>query len=433
MQDKWSTSRALLDRARGSLAGGVSSPFRAKAPVPLYFKGGCGCRLRDVDDNEYIDYALAWGPLILGHCHPRMVETLREYAGKPHTYGAQHEPEFQVAELFQASVPCAERIAFTSSGSEAVQLSLRLARAFTGRNVIVKFEGHYHGWLDSVLISYHPSAEQAGDAEHPTPVLASRGQVPNAVDNVIIVPWNRRDLLSAVFTEHGKDIAAVITEPILCNSGCILPLRGFLKDVRAMCTANNSLLIFDEVITGFRLAVGGAQAHYGVTPDIATFGKALGAGVPISAIAGRKDIFDLMFGGGVVYGGTFNGNPISLAGAKTALSVLSNDDGLPLKRANALGNQLRHGVMQIAQERGIPLQVTGFGTAFSLHFSQREELKNYRDTFADDSQLLNRFLFAALDKGLYLLPDGRIYVSTAHTEADIQQTLGMMAAAFDSL
>ena len=196
-KDKWPNSRALLERARQSLAGGVSSPFRAKAPVPIYFENGSGCRLRDVDGNEYIDYALAWGPLILGHRHPKMVEALRQQADLPHTYGAQHRLEFEVSEMFQASVPCAERVAFTSSGSEAVQLALRLARAFTNRTVIVKFEGHYHGWLDSVLISYHPAATEAGPADRPTPVLASRGQVASAAENVVVLPWNRPEILSA--------------------------------------------------------------------------------------------------------------------------------------------------------------------------------------------------------------------------------------------
>lgn len=171
--DNWSKSRELLARARKSLAGGVSSPFRAKTPVPLYFEDGRGCRLRDVDGNEYIDYALAWGPLILGHRHPAMVEAIRRQADKPHDYGAQHELEYEVSERFQRAVPCAEQVAFTSSGSEAVQLALRLARAHTGRNLIVKFEGHYHGWMDSILISYHPSAGQCGDPDHPNVVLAS--------------------------------------------------------------------------------------------------------------------------------------------------------------------------------------------------------------------------------------------------------------------
>jgi glutamate-1-semialdehyde 2,1-aminomutase len=422
IEDKWPNSRALLERARRSLAGGVSSPFRANAPVPLYFENGCGCRLQDVDGNEYIDYALAWGPLILGHRHPKMTESLRRQADLPHTYGAQHRLEFEVSELFQACVPSAERIVFTSSGSEAVQLALRLARAFTGRSLIVKFEGHYHGWLDSVLISYHPAATEVGPPDRPAAVLGSRGQVTTATENVIVLPWNSPEILSAFMDEHGSEIAAVITEPVLCNSGCLLPVPGFLNKLRAICDRHGALLIFDEVITGFRSAAGGAQAAYGVTPDVATFGKALGAGVPISAIAGRKEIFELMFGGGVAYGGTFNGNPLSLAGAKVAITELAENEGSLLRHANEVGHQLKSAVTRSAAKHGVALQVEGFGAAFALHFTRRRELRNYRDTLDDDTAMLNRFLLGALKKGIYLLPDGRIYVSAVHQAADIEQT-----------
>jgi glutamate-1-semialdehyde 2,1-aminomutase len=426
MEDGWRNSRALLERARQSLAGGVSSPFRAKAPVPLYFENGYGCRVRDVDGNEYIDYALAWGPLILGHRHPKMAEAVRRQADLPHTYGAQHRLEFEVSELFQACVPCAERVSFTSSGSEAVQLALRLARAFTNRRLIVKFEGHYHGWLDSVLISYHPAATESGPADRPAAVLASRGQVENAADNVVVLPWNRPDVLSTLMDERGSEIAAVITEPVLCNSGCLLPQPGYLNELRTICNRHGALLIFDEVITGFRISVGGAQAHYGVTPDIATFGKALGAGVPISVIAGRKEIFDLMFGGGVAYGGTFNGNPISLAGAKVALTELAENEGSLLRQTNELGEQLKKALARSAERHGLALQVEGFGAAFALHFTHLRELRNYRDTLDDDTATLNRFLLEALKKGIYMLPDGRVYVSAVHEPADIEQTIDVL-------
>src|SRR5437667_7977609 len=235
MIENWERSKALLDRARQSLAGGVSSPFRAKAPVPLYFEDGCGPRLRDVDGNEYIDYQLAWGPMILGYRHPRLVEAMLRQAHLPFSYGAQHELEISVAEKIQRLVPCAERVAFTSSGSEAVQLAHRLARAYTRRNLILKFEGHYHGWMDSALISYHPSLEDLGPPEAPRSVLASRGQVPNAADNTVVAPWNRLDILERVLDRHKDLIAAVMMEPVLCNSGCVLPLPEYLEGVRDLC------------------------------------------------------------------------------------------------------------------------------------------------------------------------------------------------------
>jgi glutamate-1-semialdehyde 2,1-aminomutase len=431
--DNWTKSRELLIRARRSLAGGVSSPFRAKTPVPLYFEDGCGCRLRDVDGNEYIDYALAWGPLILGHRHPAMVEALRRQAEKPHNYGAQHQLEYEVSERLQRAVPCAEQVAFTSSGSEAVQLALRLARAYTGRNLILKFEGHYHGWLDSILISYHPAASQCGDPDHPNVVLGSRGQVANAADNVIVAPWNRIDLLEQIFAERGSEIAAVITEPVLCNSGGLYPRDGYLESLRKLCHSSGSLLIFDEVITGFRISLQGAQGQFGITPDIATFGKAMAGGVTMSAIAGREDIFALMQGGGVAYGGTFNGNPLSLAGTRATLDELAKDNGEPLRHANRMGEKLQTGILACARKRGIPLVIAGFGAAFAVHFTNKTELETYRDVLEDDTDQLNRYLMAALKEGLYLLPDGRIYVSVVHQEADIEETIAKFDQAFSTL
>ncbi|MDQ2900598.1 MAG: aspartate aminotransferase family protein, partial [Acidobacteriota bacterium] len=420
INDKWTRSHELLARAKQSLAGGVSSPFRAKAPVPLYFEDATGCRLRDVDGNEYIDYALAWGPLILGHRHPAMVEALRNQVERPHLYGAQHELEFEVAEALQRAVPCAERVAFTSSGSEGVQIALRLARAYIGRPLVVKFEGHYHGWLDSVLISYHPEADRCGDPDRPNKVLGSRGQAANAADNVLVVPWNDVALIEEVFAERGKEIATVITEPVLCNSGCLLPEDGYLAALRRICSANGSLLIFDEVITGFRMDLRGAQGHYEVTPDLATFGKAIGGGVTLSALAGREDILDLMQNGGVAYGGTFNGNPLSLAGARATLGELSKNGGEPLRHANRMGELLQSRIRECARKHGVPLAITGFGAAFSMHFTRKANLKNYRDVLEDDSAMLRGFLLAALAEGLYLLPDGRIYVSVAHQRSDIE-------------
>jgi glutamate-1-semialdehyde 2,1-aminomutase len=433
MEDKFKRSRQLLARAKQSLAGGVSSPFRAQAPVPLYFEDACGCRLRDADGNEYIDYALAWGPLILGHRHPSMVDALRHQAERPHLYGAQHELEIEVSERLQHAVPCAERIAFTSSGSEAVQAALRLARAATGRNLVLKFEGHYHGWLDSVLISYHPSVEECGDPDRPNVVLASRGQVPNAFDNILVGPWNSAEAVEQIFAERGEEIAAVITEPVLCNSGGLLPKDGYLSALRRLCTGNGSLLIFDEVITGFRIGLRGAQGYYDVTPDLATFGKAIGGGVTLSALAGRKEILDLMSVGGVAYGGTFNGNPLSLAGARATLDELSKQDGELLRHANRMGERLQTRIRECALNRGVPLTVTGFGAAFSMHFTRKATLKNYRDILGDDAAMLKRFLLAALAEGVYLLPDGRFYISVVHQESDIDETAAAIDRAFAAL
>src|SRR5271156_1197058 len=367
--DPWSTSRSLLERSRRSLAGGVSSPFRAKAPVPLFLADAAGSMITDVDGNEFIDYALAWGPLILGHRHPKLVATLRQQAERPHLYGAQHELEFQLAELIQGIVPCAERVAFTSSGSEAVQIALRLARAATGRNLILKFEGHYHGWMDSVLLSYKPRREELEASPFSAPILGTKGQVQNAADNLLVIPWNDIALLREVFQEHGSQIAAVISEPVLCNSGCIEPEKEFLAQIASIARENGALVIFDEVITGFRIAPGGAQSYYGVTPDIATLGKAMAGGLALSAIAGRQEILELMFTGGVSFGGTFNGNPLSLAAGITTIEELIRDDGEPLRPANRTGDLLMEGIRRVGRRHGLPLLVTGFGAAFAIHFN----------------------------------------------------------------
>jgi glutamate-1-semialdehyde 2,1-aminomutase len=430
MNDKWPTSRQWLQRARQSLAGGVSSPFRAKAPVPLYLADACGSRIRDVDGNEYIDYLLAWGPLILGHRHPRLVEVLRQQAERPHIYGAQHELEFQLAETLQRLIPCAERVAFTSSGSEAVQIALRLARAFTKRSLVMKFEGHYHGWMDSVLWSYKPGASDLENAARGRGVAGSLGQAANAADNLLVAPWNDLNDAERLFAEHGSNIAAIITEPVACNSGCVMPKPGYLEGLAALARRHGALLIFDEIITGFRLSLGGAQGFYGVTPDLATFGKAVGGGLPLSVVAGRREILELMSGAGVVFGGTFNGNPLSLASAMATLTELCRDGGRPLEAAKKVGETVMRGIIEAAERCGLRAAVTGFGTAFALHFTQGEAPTSYRETLGDDSELLRACLLAALEEGLHLVPDGRFYVSTAHTQEDAAQTIAAMERAF---
>lgn len=430
--ENWTTSREYLERARRSLAGGVSSPFRAKAPVPLYFRNGCGARLEDVDGNQYIDYVLAWGPMILGYRHPSIVEAMHRHADLPTDYGAQHELEFLVAEQIQQLMPCAALVQFTSSGSEACQIAFRLARAFTRRDLVLKFEGHYHGWMDGALISYKPAAGDVGSLESPHPVLGSLGQVRSSADNVIVAPWNRSDLLEQILDANRGRIAVVAMEPVLCNSGCILPRDGYLQKVRDLCNARGILLMFDEVITGFRQSLGGAQQHYDVLPDLATFGKAVGGGAPLSGIAGRREILMQMFEG-VAFGGSFNGNPVSLASSHATLTELSRNDGAALAHANEMGRRLIEGIRGIARRNGVPVVVSGFGAAFAIHFTSLPELHDYRDTLEDDSDLLRQFLQRALAHGLHIVPDGRMYVSVAHTPRDIEETLERLEAVFSEL
>jgi glutamate-1-semialdehyde 2,1-aminomutase len=287
--------------------------------------------------------------------------------------------------------------------------------------------------MDGALHSYKPQAEETGPMEAPRTVSGSRGQVANAAENVVVAPWNRLEILSHILEAHKGEIAGIFLEPVLCNSGCLMPEPGYLEGVQALAGRHACLLVFDEVITGFRIHFGGAQKHFGVTPDLATFGKAVGGGVPLSVVAGRANIMEQMFTSGVAFGGTFNGNPVSLAGAAVCLEELSRDDGAALRHANRMGEELKHGIAGIAQRRGVSLQVTGFGTAFCLHFTSVPVLCDYRDTLRDDRDMLQRFLHAALSEGVNLVPDGRLYVSTAHTEEDVAETLQKLESAFAQL
>ena len=431
-EDRYRRSRELLARARKSLVGGVSSPFRAKLPVPLYFEDACGSRARDVDGNEFIDYALAGGPLILGHKHPALMAALAQQASRPINYGAQHELEFVVAEKIQSMVPCAERILFTSSGSEAVHIAIRLARAVTGRRRLLRFEGHYHGWFDPILWSYRGTAEQMGPAEAPTPAAGSQGQFNEESGHLLVAPWNNLDAVEKLFAKYPGEIAAIITEPILCNSGGLLPAPGFLEGLREISSKHGALLIFDEVITGFRVHLGGAQKMFGITPDLATFGKAVAGGATLSVMAGKAEYLERV-GNGVAFGGTFNGNPLSLSVANATLDELSRDNGAALERARTNGERLMTGIREAAAGAGLPVTVSGVGSCFWVHFTDQTELRNYRDMLRRRQDRLDRYLPAMLDEGVLMLPEGRTYVSAVHDDRDVNETLAAARKVFATL
>ncbi|MDX2181700.1 MAG: aspartate aminotransferase family protein [Bryobacteraceae bacterium] len=395
-------------RACRTLAGGVSSGLRRSAkPYPLFFDHGEGAEIVDVDGNRYIDYALAWGPLILGHAHPAVTQAVATQAARGLTFGAQHELEYEVAETLVRVIRGAERVAFANSGTEIVQVALRLARAVTGRTKVLKFEGHYHGWDDSVLVSYKPWRE------HPleSPAPAGQGQRPH--DSVVIAQWND---LESVERALDDAVACVLAEPLLANNGCIPPEPGFLEFLRGITRERGALLIFDEVITGFRLALGGAQECYGVTPDLATYAKALGGGAPLSALTGRADLMDWIADGRVVHAGTLNGNPLSLAAAKATLAEL--------ERPGVYESLWRRGErLREAIETFVPGVVTnGGGPVFQVSFMEHCA-RNYRETLAADQSRYADFAMALLDRGVMVLPDGRWYLSTAHDDALIDRTI----------
>ncbi len=422
----------LYMRARRALVGGVSSSFRAAVkPEPLFVDQARGVRLVDANGDEYIDFSLAWGPLILGHRHPAIVSAVQAQLECGHMFGAQHELEIRVAERLQAAIPCADLVTYSNSGSEAVLVALRLARAFTRRPKILKFEGHYHGWTDSMLISYHPPLSKAGPPDHPIPVPGTAGQAETALSDVIVLPWNNPQLLEETLQRRASEIAAVIMEPAMCNSGMVAPVPGYLEEVRKLTEQHNVLLIFDEVITGFRLALGGAQEYYGVTPDIATYAKAVAGGFPLSVIAGRQAVMDLIAEGVVQHSGTYNGNPISLAAAEATLAQLS----LPgtYETLHALGTVLADGARRLLEKHHLPALVQQIGPMMQILFTDQLEVRDYRAVAVCNAELSAALVQELRTQGILILPDGRWYLSTAHTQADLETALEALDASLANI
>ena len=391
---RYAGSVAAFERASQALAGGVSSNFRAGGqPVPLFFERGNGAHLIDVDGNDYVDYVLGMGPAILGHAPTAVARAVRDQAELGQLFAGQTLAEVELAERMRATVACAERVRFGSSGTEMVQLALRLARAATGRAVIAKFEGHYHGWLDPVLASVAPPLEEAGPPDAPEAHLPSLGQLAASADQVVILPWNDAAALERMFTGPGRErIAALILEPILCNTGVIPPEPGFLEAVRRLTAGNGSILIFDEVITGFRVALGGAQQVTGITPDLAVFAKAMGSGFPIAALAGSRELMELT-SKGVLHGGTYNSNTSSVAAANATIEALAANDGAAYRHIARLGTALMDGLRGHAERLGSDLIVGGLGAAFNTTFG-RGPVRDYRSYLATDRSRQQRFMLS---------------------------------------
>jgi glutamate-1-semialdehyde 2,1-aminomutase len=416
------------------LAGGVSSNFRLGArPVPLFFERGCGSRLYSVDGVSYLDYALGMGPVILGHAPPDVISAVAESLSQGQLYAGQHEAEIRLARLVTSLVPCAERVRFGCSGSEMVQIALRLARAYKGRKRIIKFEGHYHGWFDNIYVSVHPDPQDAGDAIQPPTIPESAGQDSGAFEETTVLPWNDAAAVERTIETSGGEIAAIIMEPILCNTGVILPKPGYLEEVRRLCDEHGIVLIFDEVITGFRVALGGAQAMLGVTPDLAVFAKAMAAGFPISCLTGRAALMELIGRGSVMHGGTYNTNVISVVAAVSTLERLRKDNGSAYDHMNRLGNELMERLREFGREFSAGLAVRGVGQVFHTHFGDVDAPTDYRSYCATDRTKLCRFVDALLDRGVRITPRGTWFLSTAHTELDIEQTVTAAREALQSV
>ncbi len=419
----YSKSAALLERSKKVLAGGVSSEFRKyNHPHAIFYTHGKGSRIFDADGNEYLDFTLSQGPLILGHSHPHVLKSVDEYSARGQLFAGQHMKEIELAEKLNRLIPSAELMRFCLDGSEAVQTAFRVARAKTGRKKFLRFEGHYHGWLDNVAWGIStPSLEAMGSRENPSVFPWSEGLPEHSNNEFIILPWNDLELLARTIDERYEEIAAIITEPIMCNNGCVLPEKGFLEGLRALCDKYQIALIFDEVITGFRIGLGGAQQYFGVTPDLSIFAKAMGSGYPISAIVGKREWMSIIESGKVIHAGTMNASNPTVAAALATIEVLETEN--PYERLFLYGQKLMDGLRKSAARTHQNLLVQGPGPMFNISFTDLNQVKDYRDTLTFDRGKLAKFISAMHDSKVRIIGRGLWYISAAHTEEDIDQAI----------
>jgi len=408
-------SRELFEDSRRYLVGGVNSPVRAMKPYPFFVEKASGCRLYDVDGEGYVDYCLGYGPLILGHAHPAVVEAVQAQLAKGTLYGTPTELELELARKVVAYVPSAEMVRFVNTGTEATMGAIRLARGVTGRSRIVKFEGAFHGAHDYVLV-------KAGSGALTQGVPDSAGIPTDTTRNTILAPFNNPSAIERI-VKGEKDLACVIVEPVIGNAGCIMPEEGYLQLLRELTLENNVLLIFDEVITGFRLGLGGAQEYFDVKPDITTLGKILGGGLPIGCIASTREVMEHMAPVGKVYqAGTFNGNPLSMAAGLAALRELEKPG--VYERLERLGDMMRKGLEEASEDAGVEARVYGAGSMYQMYLTS-QDVRDYATALKADRELFLAYQRAMLRRGVFLPPSQYEcnFISTAHTEEVIEDTL----------
>lgn len=421
-------SRAAIARNSQWLPGGVNSNFRlGMTPTPLVIERGEGPYLYDADGNRLIDYYLGMGPMILGHSPATVCEAAARQLQNGILFAGQTTVEAEAARLVCEMVPCAEKLRFGCSGSEVIQAALRIARAATGREKIVKFEGHYHGWFDNVLWSVAPPPDALGERNDPHPFAGSLGQLESAGDALAVLPWN--DLAALEARLAAGDIAAVIMEPAMCNAGAIHPVQGYLEGVREACTRTGTILIFDEVITGFRVGPGGAQELLGVTPDLATFGKAIANGFPVAAVAGRADLLDLC-AGKVLHGGTFNAHPIAMAATVATLKSLTPELFAAIAEN---GTRLQEGLRQIFADAGVTATVTGFPQIFHVAIGLERPARDYRDLLRMSRPRYVAFASELLHRGVRVLERGAWFMSSEHDAGVVDETLDVARHAVHTL
>jgi glutamate-1-semialdehyde 2,1-aminomutase len=432
-RSRYERSKVLYERACQVLAGGVSSEFRkAGTPHPLFYERAAGARITDVDGNTYLDFALSQGPMILGHSHPEVLSAVAAASEKAQLVAGQHVLELELAESIQRLVPCAERIRFSLSGSEAVHAAVRVARATTGRTLFLRFEGNYHGWLDAMSYSVNGSpASELGSRSNPEKTAWTQGLTRSTEGDFLVLPYNDLELVEALFRDRGDEIAAVILEPVMCNNGCIAAQNAFLVGLRNLCDTHGTALIFDEVITGFRLALGGAQEVTGVVPDLAIFGKALASGYPISVVAGKEFWMRKIATGEAIHAGTMNSGHAPVAAAMATLTVMERD-GVHA-RLYALGRQLMQGLRDAACNAGIRIRIQGPGPMFHLGFTSGGDAVEYRDLLNHDRARYAKFCRMLQEKGIRTIGRGLWYVCAAHTESDVEEACRVAAGVFAEL
>lgn len=418
---------SLFRDAQKHIAGGVNSPVRAFGSVggsPVFVQRAEGCYLFGEDGRRYIDFVGSWGPMIAGHAHPRVVEAVREAAERGLSFGAPTVAETRLADRVCAMVPSMERLRFVNSGTEATMSAIRLARAFTGRDKVVKFEGNYHGHSDSLLV-------KAGSGALTHGVPTSPGVPKSFAEHTVTLRYNDAGSVRSFFAKHGQDIACIIVEPVAGNMNCVPPVEGFLESLREACSEHGALLVFDEVMSGFRVAPGGAQARYGVTPDLTTLGKIVGGGMPVGAFGGRADIMEQLSPTGPVYqAGTLSGNPVAMAAGLATLDIVGEDGFYEsLERATA---RLCEGLEQAAANAGISLATNHVGGMFGFFFTDDAPVRYLEQVKACDLDRFKRFFHAMLERGVHLAPSAfeAGFVSSAHTDEVIDEAVQYAGEAF---
>jgi glutamate-1-semialdehyde 2,1-aminomutase len=434
---KLKKSAKLFEEGKKHIPNSTSSLIRVASydPCPPFIAKGKGPRIWDEDGNEYLDFNLAYGCLINGHAHPQMVKAVQKQAELGFHFASPTELEIEVATLFQKLVPNAERVAFCSNGSDATMNAIRIARAVTGKDGILKFEGHYHGQHDYALISAEAPPIVAGLDEYPRPLPNSAGIPPGVTDYVTVAPYNSIPALERMVKRYRDKIAAVILEPVMANAGIIPPAPDYLKQLREITTANDMLLIFDEVFTGFRIAPGGAQGVYKVEPDLSCWAKALGGGVPISAVSGKAEYMDLIAPGRISFGGTYFANSLTLAGAYANLRLLQIGGAEIYDRFTRLTAKMERGIEAAARDAKLPVLVQSVPGMLQFFFTRRKKITNYRESLQIDWNLYLRHHQLLLDKGVYIHPDNyeRLTFSTTHTDRDVEHFLSVIHETFTEL